>query len=309
MEIKRKLKMIHRNLGHPNQESMLRMLKDSGASQRVLEVAKDFTCEFCLQRGRRAPARPSTISKVTEKWHCLSIDTFWWHTPKEVLKPGDKPVYALGLSIMDEATDFHAGIILKTSTEGPLRNISAEDFKVGFSKGWLQQFPAPSLLRYDEEGFMRSVNLVTWLEVFGIKLEPISGEGSWQLGKHSRHLQTLKEQMNLLCFEMGNQFGVEELLGLSLSAKNSMHQIRGFSPYQWAFGQNHGRISSFLENSENLPLLSAREDQTFEEKVQAEAKSRKLFLEVDARRRISRAMNAKSRTVREFCMGDLVYFF
>jgi len=309
MEIKQKLKMIHRNLGHPNNEAMLKMLRDSGANKKVLDLAKDFSCEFCLQRGRRAPARPSTVTKVTEKWHCLSIDTFWWHTPKEVLRPGEKPVYALGLSIMDEATDFHAGIILKTSTEGALRNISAEDFKKGFSKGWLQQFPAPSLLRYDEEGFMRSVKLVSWLEIFGIKLEPISGEGSWQLGKHSRHLQTLKEQMNLICFEMGNQFDVEELLGLSLSAKNSMHQIRGFSPYQWAFGQNHGRISSFLQNSENLPLHSAREDQTFEEKVQAEANARKLFLEIDARRRIARALHAKSRTIREFTMGDLVYFF
>ena len=85
-----------------------------------------------------------------------------------MLKPGEKPVHALGLSIMDEATDFHAGIILKTSTEGAIRNISAEDFKKGFSKGWLQQFPAPSLLRYDEEGFMRSVKLASWLEVFGI---------------------------------------------------------------------------------------------------------------------------------------------
>lgn len=288
---------------------MLKMLRDSGASNKVMDVAKRFSCEYCLQRGRRALARPATTTKVTEKWQCLSIDTFWWHTPKEVLDSGEKPTYVSGLSIVDEATDFHADIILKTSQDGPITNISGEDFKRGFSKGWLHQLPAPSLLRYDEEGFMRKIDVVNWLELFGMKLEPISGEGAWQLGKHSRHLQTLKEQMNLLSFELGSKTEVDTILSLCLSAKNSLHQIRGYSPNQWALGQNHGRISSFLQQNQNLLLLSAREEQTFEDQVQAESAAQRLFLQIDARRRISRAMNAKCRAAREFALGDLVYFF
>ena len=127
-EIKQKLKIIHRNLGHPNLEVMLRMLRDSGANEKVLDVAKDFSCEFCLQRGRRSPARPATTTKITEKWQCVSVDTFWWHTPKEVLAFGEKPTYVLGISMMDEATDYHTATLVKVGNEGPFRNMSGEDF-------------------------------------------------------------------------------------------------------------------------------------------------------------------------------------
>ena len=153
----KKLKVIHRNLGHPNKETMIRMLRDAGADERTLRVAQNFECATCLQRGRRAPARPAAVMKKYNKWECVSMDTFWWHTPKEALNAGCKPVYTIGLSLMDEATDYHVAVIIKTSKDGPLRNISADDFRRAFSTGWLRNFPAPSLLRYDEEGFMRSL--------------------------------------------------------------------------------------------------------------------------------------------------------
>ena len=92
------------------------------------------------------------------------------------------------------------------SSDLVLRNlfeiISGADFKQAFEKTWLQCFPAPSCLRYDEEGFLRKVEVIEWLETFGMKLEPIAGESAWQAGKHSKHLQTLKEQMNLLSMEL-----------------------------------------------------------------------------------------------------------
>ena len=246
---------------------MKRMLRDSGAPQEVLKEVDGFQCPHCLQRGRRSPTRPSIVPRVYEKWQCVSVDTFWWHTPKEALNEGEEPEYILGISMMDEATDYHRAIIVRKG-DRPLRNMSGQEFREGFSKGWLQSLPAPSLLRYDEEGFLRKLEVVSWLETLGIKLEPIAGESAWQVGKHSKHLQTLKEQMSLLAMELGRGYGVEEILGLALSAKNNIHNIRGYSPNQWAFGQNHSRISSFLQQYQNLPLQSARGDWTFEENVQ-----------------------------------------
>ena len=69
----------------------------------------------------------------------------------------------------------------------------------------LQHFPAPSILPYDEEGFLRSWDKIAWLETFGMKLEPIAAESALQGGKHSKHRQTLKEQFNLLCIVYGNR--------------------------------------------------------------------------------------------------------
>ena len=58
-EVKRKLTLVHRNLGHPNKQAPLKLLKDAGATEHVLQQAKHFECAECKARGRRAPTRPS----------------------------------------------------------------------------------------------------------------------------------------------------------------------------------------------------------------------------------------------------------
>lgn len=79
-----------------------------------------------------------------------------------------------------------------------------------------------------------------------ISVAPIAGEAYWQIGKHSRHLSTLKEQMTKLASELEVDVSPKEILALCVSAKNEMHAIKGYSPNQWAFGQNSDRIFSTL---------------------------------------------------------------
>ena len=178
---------------------------------------------------------------------------------------------------MDEATDYHVLHVVKTSDSGPLHNITGPEFRKAFSEGWLKNLPSPQILRYDEEGFLKRLDVIGWLEGLGIQLEPIAGESPWQLGKHSRHLQTVKENMNLLCTELRNTLDCYELAALTMSAKNSLHQVRGYSPQQWAFGQSHSRIASFLQQGSHLPNGSAREDETFEDHLQKQVRELRGF--------------------------------
>ena len=158
-------------------------------------------------------------------------------------------------------------------------------------------------------GFLKRLDVTERLEGLGIRLEPIAGESPWQIGKHSKHIHTLKENMNLLRMELRGQISPEELVGLSISAKNNPHNVRGFSPNQWAFGQGHSRVASFLQQSEHLPSSSARDNQTFEEALQNETKAQRLFLEIDSRKRVQRALRAQSRPIRDFECGELVYYY
>ena len=77
-----------------------------------MHQAQKFECAECLQRGRRAPVRQAVPNVIREKWHTVSIDTFWWKFPKGVTEDG-KNEYAVGLSIMDEATDYHSAVIIR----------------------------------------------------------------------------------------------------------------------------------------------------------------------------------------------------
>lgn len=126
--LKQMVRDAHRNLGHPGKDAFVKLLRNAGAKEEVIKIAMDYDCPQCLQRGRRSLVRQGIVPRVHEKWQCVSIDTFWWKTPKEALKAGEKPQYCIGLSMMDEATDYHCATIVKTSSE-PLRNISGDDFK------------------------------------------------------------------------------------------------------------------------------------------------------------------------------------
>lgn len=147
---------------------------------------------------------------------------------------------------------------------------------------------------------MRGIDLVSWLESAGIKMEPISGESAWQMGKHSRHLQILKENANLLAYEFGPTTDAPELLNLAVMAKNEVRNVRGYTPNQWQFGANHGRISSILRFDGHLPWDSQREDIDFETNMKKEAAARKLFIEADSQRRLQRALRAQRRRLREY---------
>ena len=89
--------------------------------------------------------------------------------------------------------------------------------------------------------------MLEWLEGLGLKYQFIAGEAAWQLGKPSRHLEVLKENMSLLALEPGPEVSAEEILNLSLSAKNSLHNLKGHSPHQWAFGKNKEQMGSWLQ--------------------------------------------------------------
>ena len=58
----------------------------------------------------------------------------------------------------------------------------------------------------------------------------IAGEAAWRVGKHSRHLEVLKENMRWLSLEVGLTRKAEELLCLSLAAENELHSTQGYSP-------------------------------------------------------------------------------
>lgn len=92
------IRLIHRNLGHPNHQVMRRMFKDAGASPAVLKQVDRFRCDHCLQRGRRATCQPATPPPIRDKWECASVDSFWWHVPKELLSPGQEGQHVVGIS-------------------------------------------------------------------------------------------------------------------------------------------------------------------------------------------------------------------
>ena len=161
------------------------------------------------------------------------------------------------------------------------------------SRDWLRLLPKPEGLRFDDEGAFRDLQTIEWLEGQAIKINVVPGEAAWQGGKHSRHLEVLKENMSLLSSEMGPDVKASELLGLCLAAKNELHNVSGYSPNQCVFGQERQRVRSFLQNEQHLPTQSLRERQTFEENLQKMDAARICF-KADSCRRILHAARGRA---------------
>ena len=166
-DLREKIALIHRNLGHPNKETMLRLFRDAGATPEIIERVRNFECEHCLQRGRRGLEKPATVPAVRNKWECVSVDSFWWHTPKQLLATGERGEHVVGISLFDEATDYHNVVLIRTG-ENPHTNITGLEFQEAFRDHWIKVFPTPQRIRYDDEGFMRKIENVQWLETIRI---------------------------------------------------------------------------------------------------------------------------------------------
>ena len=306
--IMKKLRTIHANLGHPSNQVLHRTLKEAGASPEVLQKALTFECIHCARRGHAAPHRTSQIPQAQAKWEVVSVDTFWWHSPHKD-PTGNPREHVVGISFMDEASDYHLAAIVRSGTKKQ-GSIRSEEFRNTFSRDWLRILLKPESLRFDDEGSFRDQRLIQWLEAQAIRISVIAGEAAWQVGKHSRHLEVLKENMSLLASELGPEVSAEELLSLSLAAKNEMHSLKGYSPNQWVFGQHKNRIQSYLQHGNHLPTSSVRNNsETFEEALQRSNAARQTFLKADSRRRVLRAARGHARKTQEFEMGQLVYFY
>ena len=68
------LKKRHANLGHPSNASLIRVLKNGGANQQALDLARDFKCPLCEAQRRPAPAHPAQTHRVTEFQKRVGLD-------------------------------------------------------------------------------------------------------------------------------------------------------------------------------------------------------------------------------------------
>lgn len=306
--IKRKLRTIHANLGHPSNAVLCRLLKEAQARHEILEAARNFECSFCRQRGHAAPHRTSAVTRSSDKWDVVSVDSFWWYSPHRDAK-GNPVIQAVGLSFLGETTDFHVGVVVRTGGKN-LPNVNAKEFRKHFQNEWLKHYPNPKVLRMDDEGCFRDVANLEWFDSMNIKPELVAGEAAWQVGKQSRHAATMKEIMTKLSLEHGPDMSPEELMALALNAKNRLHQVKGYTPNQWAFGVEKESLESWLQVGDHKPTQSLRsESLSFEENLQRIQKAKEAFLQVDARRRLLRAAKGKERKAVIFQVGDFVYFY
>ena len=98
---KQDLVKLHKNLGHPDPLRLAHHLKEAGAHEHVIEAAKEYVCDACVETSKFRHQRPAKLHDPREFNELLGIDRFYW--------TGRGGFQVMVFHCIDEASLFHLG--------------------------------------------------------------------------------------------------------------------------------------------------------------------------------------------------------
>ena len=218
-----RLHLIHRRLGHPTNEALVRMLDLGGANQDLLKLASTLkcpTCELSAPPKRPLPARPEARPICFNS--IVHLDLKYQHDFK-------KEIY-VALSIVDGATSFHCAKLLRTRDPAHVAQ--------KFLNAWIAVFGVPTTVLLDQEGEFET-EFIAVLESHSIASKVTGSYAAWQNGLAERHGALLGTAWTAVIEEMqvaGRQ-AMKSALSCAIQAKNASISRQGHSAHFLVFGR------------------------------------------------------------------------
>ena len=104
---------LHRNLGHPRKEILVKMLKDRGCSESVQAAVQDLHCPYCEVHSVKKGNAPGHLDRPVEFNAQLQADVLWLEMDEigMLLEPGHRKQKAKKIAVLvmvDVATRYMA---------------------------------------------------------------------------------------------------------------------------------------------------------------------------------------------------------
>ncbi|CAK8994648.1 unnamed protein product, partial [Durusdinium trenchii] len=164
---------LHKNLGHPPNHDMVRILKHGDASEQALRLAKEFSCDFCKSQAPPTSPLPTQPNRVSEFNHQVGMDV-------KHLKGWLPNQKIRAVNLVDTASGFQRMIpFFETETASVLRKLLHEH--------WIAWAGAPKELVLDPARTNLGEQMMKPAEADGIHVRTIAAGAHWQLGKCESH--------------------------------------------------------------------------------------------------------------------------
>ncbi|CAK0899034.1 unnamed protein product, partial [Prorocentrum cordatum] len=290
LEIEQRLTRLHRNLGHPSNKTLYKILKASGAPLQALRAALRLQCHACHAGQLPKAARVASGIELPGALEALASDGLEWLSPKQ-------DSFLMTLNI-DEGSGLTS--VTYHGQKGERNGNRSTQEVISTWNDWCGHYRRPSLLRLDPEGCHRSQAVARWCSDRGIELWIAPGEAHWLMGKVERRIQLFKRLMTKLA-TLDPDCPVEELVSWAVSAINTMDKVGNHSPFEHVMG-----VSGMPASSNPFAIIDGDTGETQE---QRRLLARKSFLEVEYAERRRHAEQARNRIYQTWNPGDLVYFW
>ena len=288
---------LHRNLGHPPNHDLVRILKHAQASDEAIKAAREFTCPACQSRSKPHVPLPAQSDRVVDFNKLIGIDVKYL--------PGWKPNQKIkSLNIVDQASGFQRVIpFFEAETSNLLRSL--------LESHWISWAGPPSDIVMDPAQTNLGEPLVVPLENQGINIRVIAAEAHWQLGKTENHGGWFARVLQRV-IDDHTPSNKEEWLECVHHAhiKNAMIQHHGFSPQQYVFGRNIDIPSDLLnEPIRIVPATASLTNAAIAKSQEMRNSARKAILELQDSRALRSALAARPRASINYQPGDLVAYW
>ena len=296
-ELRPILLKLHKNLGHPPNHDLVRILKHGQASEQALCLAKELQCDFCKSQQRPGGALPAQPNRVVEFNHQIGMDvkhlTGW--------KPNQK---IKSLNVVDTASSFQRVIpFFDTETSTLLRRLLQDH--------WIAWAGPPKEIVLDPAQTNLGELMVNPTENQGTHVRPIAAGAHWQLGKTESHGGWFNRTLEKLIEEHQPKNQEEWLECVSHAhIKNQMIQAHGFSPQQFVFGKNITIPSDLMnEPLQIVPATASLQETALARSQAMRTTARMALIQMQDDRACRVALLARPRKPVNFQPGDLVAYW
>ena len=269
----RTIQRLHRNLGHPDNNSLVELLASRGASDVVIDVAKNFNCAACSRYRKPNAASPSTVPTATKFNEVIQADVMW-------IKVNDQKIPIL--HVIDLASKFQEATVVNGE--------KSADFIKALERRWFRIFGIPRQLTTDEGRGWASDDMKEFLADLGITHNMAPGEAHTRLGAVERRHQMLRKAVEIFLDDRGlsSKEGIKTALSYVIPQMNSMCTVAGFSPAQWVLGYQPQFSGDLL--TEELAPSQLGGSQTFEEILSLRTSAKMALVRADEDQRLRRAL-------------------
>ena len=161
-----RLHLVHRRLGRPSTETLVRMLQMAGADEELVSMVRELKCPVCQRRkqpARPLPARPGSRPIAFN---------YEVHVDLKYIKDAAGELF-VALSMVDAATCYHAAKLLRCREP---HHVAGK-----LMTGWIAIYGVPVSLVCDQGGEFES-DFIATLEQHGIASKVTGSHAAWQHG-------------------------------------------------------------------------------------------------------------------------------
>ena len=289
---------LHKNLGHPATDDLVRMLKHAGASSQAVKAAKELTCSVCANQAQPSSALPANVPRVLDFNSQVGLDVKYLPS----WKPG-KTIQCV--NIVDYASSLQIVVpIFQHETSDIIKGVLRDN--------WISWAGVPEFLITDPHKPNVGEVVASYCQDLGIKQLSTAAEAHFQLGKVERHGQWFQHIFERVCDQVRPSNDEEwiDCVIQTQTAKNSLISQSGASPYQHVFGRNPKVPHDLLQEEPDVAASDAvMLESPLARSQEIRQAARRSVLEAQDSRALRAALHARPRPHKEFKSGDWVYYW